>query len=170
MHSQQWNQLNQWDIFFLTTQQWMQWIDSMCPFFLVVLWPYLPQSSKLGLGFPSCTTCVAIVGGQLSIVRIDPLLRDDVDIGPVWWFVSTQLKNMRKSNLDHFPRVRGKNKKCLKSPPPRYVFYVIFLHNFQTSERCHCSRLWFVFGNPPQYAWNTSWSATHGPPPRLTDW
>ena len=30
--------------------------------------------ARLG-GAPSCTTCVAIVGGQLSIVRIDPLLK-----------------------------------------------------------------------------------------------
>ena len=32
--------------------------------------------------------------------------------------VSTPLNNLVK--LDHFPRVRGENKKCLK-PPPREV-------------------------------------------------
>ena len=36
---------------------------------------------------------------------------------PCWWLNPIQLKNMLVK-LDHFPKVRGENKKYVKTPPP----------------------------------------------------
>ena len=38
-----------------------------------------------------------------------------------WWFQPTHLKNMLVK-LDHFPKVRGANKKYLETPPRFHLF------------------------------------------------
>ena len=66
--------------------------------------------------------CAEIAGNALFLwhqkrcedaVTIEEVAINNQDPGPL--VVSTHLKNMLVK-LDHFPRVRGENKKCLKPP------------------------------------------------------